>query len=163
MPLLERWNPSHEMERIRRQFDDLLEQFGLERSVLPSEWVSPALRPALESYVEGDRFVVRLDLPGVDPNDVDISVAGGILTVKGSRKEKPETSGAHLFRQETRYGAFERSITLPEGIKGDELKASYRDGVLELTAPMPKEQVPRKVKVQIEAAEPKKAVEPKAA
>lgn len=155
MALLEKWNPSRELERFRREFDDLLEKFGLEGGIF-KEW-EPSLRPSIESYVEGDKFTVRMDLPGIDPANIDIKVVGDVLTVKGSREEKRETKKPDFFRREIRYGAFERSISLPEGMKAEDLKASYRDGVLELTAPMPKEAVPKEVKVQIEGAPAKKA------
>ena len=156
MGLLEKWNPSRELERVRHEFDDLLERFGSERSWF-KEWEPAAHRPAIESYTEGDKLVVRVDLPGIDPKNVDIKVTGGILTVKGSREEKSETKKADYFRREVRYGSFERSITLPEGMKAEDLKAAYRDGVLELTGPMPKEAVSKQVKIQIEGAEAKKA------
>lgn len=155
MSLLQRWNPSRELESFRRQFDDLLERFGFERELFKELEPVPA-RPAIESYVEGDKFVVRADLPGVDPKDVDIKVAGGMLTIRGEREEKRETKKPDFFRRELRYGSFERSMSLPEGMKAEDLKASYRDGVLEVTAPMPKEAVSKEVKIQVEGAEPKK-------
>jgi HSP20 family protein len=74
-----------------------------------------------------------------------------MLTIKGSRDEKSETRKADYLHREIRYGSFERSISLPEGIKADDLKATYHDGVLELTAPMPKEAIPKEVKIQVEA------------
>jgi HSP20 family protein len=100
--------------------------------------------------VEGGKFVVRTDLPGIDPKDIEIKVVGDVLTVKGSREEKQETKKADFFRREIRYGSFERAISLPAGIKADDLKATYRDGVLELTASMPQEAAPKEVKIQVE-------------
>jgi HSP20 family protein len=157
MALLEKWNPSRELERLRHEFDDVLERFGFERGGLFKEWQSTSLRPAIESYVDGDKFIVRVELPGVDPKDVDIKVAGGVLTVKGSREEKHETNKRDFYRREFRYGSFERAITLPEGMKAEDLKATFHDGVLELTGPMPKEALPKEVKVQIQSGEAKKA------
>lgn len=155
MSLLERWNPSRELEKFRREFDDLLERFGTDRWF--KEWEAAPMRPAIESYVDDGNYVVRIDLPGIDPKDVDIKVASGVLTVKGSREEKRETKKIDYLRRETRYGSFERAITLPEGMKAEDLRATYHNGVLELTAPMPKEAVPQEVKIQIEGAAPKKA------
>jgi len=155
MALLERWNPSRDLERFRHEVDDLLEKFGLERGAFPKDWESFALRPAIESYVDGDKFIVRMELPGIDPKKIDINVASGILTVKGSRELKAETKKQDFFRREIRYGSFERSLSLPEGMKAEDLKASYRDGILELTATMPKEAVPRQVKIEVEGHETK--------
>ena len=105
MALLEKWNPSRELQRLRQEFDDLFEHGGEF-----NEWQSRALRPAVESYVDGDNFTVRVELPGVDSKDVDVKVAGGVLTVKGSREEKHETKKRDFFRREFRYGSFDRAI-----------------------------------------------------
>ena len=156
MALLGKWNPSRELERLRHEFDDLLERFGFEPGGLMKEWQSTSLRPAIESYVDDDKFIARVELPGVDPKDVDIKVAAGVLTVKGSREEKHETKKRDFYRREFHYGSFERAITLPEGMKAEDLKATFHDGVLELTAPMPKEALPKEVKVQIQGGEAKK-------
>jgi HSP20 family protein len=147
MALLEKWSPLRELQRLRQEFDDLFEQGGLFK-----EWQATSLRPAIESYVDGDNFTVRVELPGVDPKDVEVKVAGGVLTVKGLREEKHEINKRDFFRREFRYGSFERAIRLPEGMKAEDLKATYHDGVLELTAPMPKEALPKEVKVQIQRA-----------
>src|SRR5581483_1962916 len=158
MGLLERWRPSRELERFRNEFDDLLERFGFDHDWFRfplgreffAEWEPLPRHPAIETRVEDGKFIVCADLPGVDPKDVDIKVVGDVLTIKGSREEKREKKKADYLRREIRYGAFERSIPLPEGIKAEDLKASYHDGVLELTAPMPKEALPKEVKIQIE-------------
>ena len=156
MSLLERWNPSRDLERFRHEVDELLEKFGLERGALLKDWESFAtLRPAIQSYVDGDKFTVRVELPGIDPNKVDIKVIGGLLTVRGSRDQKSETKKNDFYRREIRYGSFERSMSLPEGIKADDLKATYRDGILELTATIPKEAAPKEVKIEIEGHEAK--------
>jgi len=148
------------LDRFRSEFDDLFERFGFDRDWVArlsfnreflGEREAMPTRPALESLVEGGKFIVRTDLPGIEPKDVDIKVAGDVLTIKGSREDKRETKKADFFRREVRYGSFERSLALPEGIKAEDLKATYRDGVLELSAPMPKESVPKEVKIQIEA------------
>jgi len=165
MGLLEKWKPSRELDRFRNEFNDLLERFGFERDWfgrfpgrnLFADWQTDGMRPAIESRVEDGKFIVRTDLPGIDPKNVDVKVVGDVLTIKGSREEKSESNKADYFRSEIRYGAFERSIALPEGIKAEDLKASYHDGVLELTAPMPKEVMPKEVKIQIEA--PKVSIE----
>jgi HSP20 family protein len=156
MALLEKWNPSRDLEKLRHEFDHLLERFGFEHGGLSKEWQVASLRPAIESYADGDKFIVRVELPGVDPKDVDIKVAGGVLTVKGSREEKQESKKHDFFRREFRYGSFERAMTLPDGMKAEDLKATYHDGILELTAPMPKEALPKEVKVQIQSGEAKK-------
>jgi HSP20 family protein len=166
---LERWKPARELDRFRSEFDDLLERFGFDRD-WPlrwpfdrkplGEWEAAIGRPAIESCIDEGKFVVRTDLPGIDPKNVDIKVVGGVLTIKGSREEKSESKKPDYLRREVRYGSFERSMSLPEGIKAEDLRATYRDGVLELSAPMPREAAPKEVKIQVEGpapASPKKA------
>jgi len=160
MGFLEKWKASKEIDGFRHEFGDLIERFGLDR-----DWFGrfpfdreffgnrepTAARPAIESSVEEGKFIVRTDLPGIDPKDVDIKVVGDLLTIKGSREEKRETKKPDFIKREIRYGAFERAISLPEGIKAEDLKATYRDGVLTLVASMPKESAPKEVKIQVEA------------
>jgi HSP20 family protein len=153
MGFLEKWRPLSELERFRSEFDDLMERFAERdwwRKFDRDFFTSAMARPAIESYVKDGNFVFHTDLPGIDPKNVDIKVVGDVLTIKGSREEKSETKKADFFRREIRYGSFERAITLPQGIKGEDLKASYHDGVLEITAPMPKEAAPKEVKIQVE-------------
>jgi HSP20 family protein len=153
MGFLEKWNPSTDLERLRHEFDGLLERFGFDRFELKT-WPTASNRPAIESSIDEDRFVVRIDLPGIDPKNIDVQVVNGMLTVKGTREEKRESDKASVFRREIRYGSFERSISLPEGIKAENLNAVHRDGVLELSAPMPKESAPKAVKIRVEEKKP---------
>ena len=162
MSFLEKWSPATDLERLRHEFDELLERFGFGRGELTA-WPAASNRPAIESSIDGDKFVVRVDLPGVDPGDIDTIVVGDMLVVKAKREEKKETKKRDLVRREVSYGSYERAMKLPEGVKAEDIKASYRDGVLELTAPAPKELVPKEVRIQVEGTQPKKIETEKAA
>jgi HSP20 family protein len=94
-----------------------------------------------------------MDVPGVDPKDIEVSLTGNTLTITGDRKA--ESEGAEGGYRETFYGRFERTVTVPAGIDADRIQARYANGVLELTLPLPAALQPRKVPVQIE--EQKKA------
>jgi len=83
-------------------------------------------QPPVESFIDGDNFVVQIRLPGVDPKDIDLQVAGEILKIKAS-----------LFRNGIRYGSFEKAIALPPGAKAENLNAARQDGILELRAAIP--------------------------
>jgi HSP20 family protein len=145
---IRRWNPFREMEHFRRDFDDLFDRFlGHGKR---GERETAAVEPAIESYIEGDRIVVRADLPGIDPEDVEITVTGDILTIKGSREEQREEKDRNFVFKEVSYGSFQRSISLPAGVKAEDIKTSYKDGVLELTAPAPKELAARKVPIEVD-------------
>jgi HSP20 family protein len=133
--------------------DDLLEHSGFFEHNRPKNWESPHLRPALESFVNGDQLTIRVDLPGIDPQSIEVRVVGGFLTIKGSREENQESHRAQYYRRETRYGVFERTIQLPEGVKAEDLKATHKNGVLELTAMLAKEGASKRVKVQVQKQE----------
>jgi HSP20 family protein len=95
-------------------------------------------RPPVESFIDGDNFIVQIGLPGVDPKYIDVQVAGEFLTIKAS-----------LFRNKILYGSFERAIGLPEGVKAEDLKAVHQDGVLELRAPIRGKSSAKAIKTQI--------------
>jgi HSP20 family protein len=105
--------------------------------------------PAVDSFFKDGSLVMRFDLPGVDPKDIDVSVAGNTLTVKASRQRNMGEEENGLKHQQTSYGRFEHSMMLPEGVKAEEIKANYRNGVLELTMPVAPEVAGRKIAVEI--------------
>ncbi|WP_427174617.1 Hsp20/alpha crystallin family protein [Arthrobacter sp. 92] len=92
----------------------------------------------VEELVDGDTLVVRAEAPGLDPEkDVDVSVVDGALQIRAERKEEKEEKGKDSYRSEFRYGSFFRSLPLPQDVKEEDIKASYKDGVLEVRAPLP--------------------------
>jgi HSP20 family protein len=158
MGLLEKWRPSRELDRYRSDFDDIADRLGPDHEWF-DRWPSDrpffgvreavAPRPAIDVYVEDGKLVIRTELPGIDAKDIDIKVIGDVLTIKGSREEKRETKKTDYLTREIRYRSFERSLSLPDGIKAEDLKGAYRDGILQLSAPMPKEATPKEVRVQL--------------
>ncbi len=94
----------------------------------------------VEEFLEGDTYVIRAELPGIDPEtDVDISVADGILHLAASREERSEEERPEGYRTEFHYGSLVRRIRLPEGASADDITASYADGILEVRVPAPRE------------------------
>ena len=94
----------------------------------------------VEEMVDGNTLVVRAELPGIDPEkDVDVTVADGVLTIRGERQEKKEHKDKDSYRSEFRYGSFVRRLALPSGVQQADVKASYKDGVLEVRAPLPEQ------------------------
>jgi HSP20 family protein len=150
------WSSSFgDLDTLRRSFDDLFDQMLGERPVLRA--MGADRMPPIESFVENGDFVVRADLPGVDPKDVEITVTGNVLQIRGHRESAEETRQRDYYHREVHYGAFERSIQLPEGVNATDVKASYQSGVLELRAPLPRESKPHKVAVRVEPAKPEKS------
>lgn len=112
------------------------------RRFFEGDWEAPAIR--VEEFKDGDTLVVKADLPGIDPDkDVDISVSDGMLHIHAEREEKSEQKDKDGYRSEFRYGAFSRDIALPAGSTGDEVVATYRDGVLEVRVPLPAVTAPK--------------------
>ena len=104
----------------------------------------------VEEFAEDGTLVVRIELPGIDPErDVEISVHDGVLHVKGERTEREEETKKTYYRSEFQYGMFERTVPLPAGATEKDVKATYKDGVLEVRVPMAKaEKEAAKVPVQ---------------
>jgi HSP20 family protein len=92
----------------------------------------------VEEYVDGGTLVVRAELPDIDPDkDVELSITDdGVLRISAQREEKTERKDKDVYRSEFRYGSFVRNVPLPEGVKEDDVTASYKDGILEIRAPI---------------------------
>ncbi len=139
------WTAKRELDRFRHDCDAVLDRFFGVHEHLPLRKA-----PAVESFIEGDKLVVRADLPGLEPKDVEVNVTGNILTIKGFREQRKEEKKRDFIYREVSYGSFERRFPLPQGVKSEEMKASYKDGVLELTMPAPHDMTSRKVAIETE-------------
>jgi HSP20 family protein len=103
--------------------------------------------PAMDIEESADEFIVTAELPGVDPDDVQITAVANELTIRGEMKEE-ETQGRTRHRRERRSGSFFRMLTLPANVNADQVKAHYRNGILTLTLPKREEAKPRSIKIQ---------------
>jgi HSP20 family protein len=145
-----RWNPVREMVSLRDAMDRLFE----ESFVRPrGEWPILAGKEqtlALDVYETDENLVVEASLPGMSPDEVDISIVGNTLTIKGEREEHQEKQeeGKYYFR-ERRYGAFQRSIALPTEVSADKAEATFENGVLKLTLPKAEEAKPKRIEVKV--------------
>jgi HSP20 family protein len=106
--------------------------------------------PRVESYHKNGGYVIKADLPGMNAKDIHVMVEGDCLIIQGQRKMDRETKSRDFSRREVSYGAFQRAVPLPRGLKAEAMKAKYRDGVLEITAPVEKGHLPKEVKVEVE-------------
>lgn len=150
---LTRWNPAEELSNWHRDIDDLFGRFFEHPDHSMGNWI-----PRMETYCKDSDYVVKVDLPGVDPNDVHVQAEGHLLTITGERKG--EEKGPEY--RETFYGKFERQIALPQGVEVDKIAARYEHGVLEIRVPLSAQFAGRKVPIQIEQKDNKK-LESKAA
>ena len=134
-----RWEPFAELAEMRSRFDRLLSDFadGHDR-----EWM-----PAVDMIRDDGDLVVRAEVPGIKPEEIEIEAEGGVLTISGKHEETSEEKDKEFVRRERRYGAFSRSMPLPEGVDPKKIKATTNDGVLEVTIPLPKEATAEPVKI----------------
>ena len=146
--------------RLGREIDFLFDRFGLERNFFePAETV---WTPDVEMFRRDNAIVVRADVPGMTKNDLTIEVTDGQLVLRGERKQEKEEKKEGYYRAERTYGAFYRTLPLPEGVKLDDAKATIKDGVLEVTVPAPAKVVEEK-KRTVAIDEPAPAATTKAA
>jgi len=146
MANLVRWDPVRDMVSLREAMDRLFE----ESFVRPRGWLAPSegvTRLALDVFEGADDLTVQASIPGVKPEDIDISIAGDQLTIMGRISEEREEKEGNYHLRERRYGALERSITLPTQINADKAKAEFNDGVLTLTIPKVEEVKPKSIKI----------------
>jgi HSP20 family protein len=152
---LVRWEPVRELSTLQNEMNRLFSSFfdtptngggggdGLRR------WVPP-----MDLVETDDHFVLRADLPGLGPDDVNIEVEDGVLTLSGERKAEHETKREGFYRVERASGQFRRSLTLPEGVELEQIAAAFDKGVLEVRIPKPEERKPRKVSISVGGGEP---------
>lgn len=103
--------------------------------------------PAVDVFETSDAVILKAELPGLTADDVDVEVDDNVLTISGERVLKDTIEEGNYYRLERSYGKFSRGLTLPQGIKADEVAASFTDGVLEVTVPKADEIKPRKVAI----------------
>ena len=141
------WRPLRELEEMERRFEDL---FG--RTLMPAmlrRWPAEGRpwMPAIEVLEKEDSYVVKAELPGTKQEDIDVSVVGDTLSIRGERKAEVETKEENYYTREFSYGGFHRSIALPSNVDPQKIEATFEDGVLEVTIPRAAEVKAKKVSV----------------
>jgi HSP20 family protein len=145
---LVRWEPVRELSSLQSEMNRLFNTFF----DTPTTGNGPSARrwiPAMDLVETDDSFVLKADLPGLAEEDVSIEVEENVLTVSGERKSEHEDKHEGFVRVERSYGAFRRSLTLPDGVDPEAVSASFEKGVLEVRIPKPEERKPRKVAIQV--------------
>lgn len=159
MSSLTRWDPFREMMLIRRNMDRLFDNYLTEQT---GEWEGTVdWRLPLDIVENENEFVVKASLPGINPDDLEITYNEDTLSIKGETKTEEEKEGDRYHVRERRYGSFRRSITLPRGIQADNINANYEAGVLTLHLPKAEEVKPKRIAVR--SNEPERMIEGKVA
>jgi HSP20 family protein len=145
------------MALVRWFENDLFNQFNKLQRELERSWTgnwpgyaSPgsAVYPPMNIYDDSESFIVRAELPGVNPKDLDISVTGNTLTVRGKREVEPVEEGCCYHRRERSSGEFRRAFTLPEQVNSSKVMASMTNGILEIRLPRAEQAKQRKIEVK---------------
>jgi HSP20 family protein len=143
------WRPFRELEKMRREMDRLWDSFFEERPRRRGEEIGEWL-PSLDvSETKGD-LVVKAEIPGIDPKDIDISLTNDLLTIKGEKKQEKEEKEENYHLIERSYGSFTRSIRLPKEVQSDKINASYKNGLLKITFPKSEEAKKKEIKIKVE-------------
>ncbi len=140
--------PFGEFERMRREMDRLWDSF-FERRPTKAEQAAEFL-PALDLAETDNELVVKCEVPGLEPKDIDISLSDGMLTIKGEKKQEREEKQADYHLVERSYGTFTRSIQLPKEVQGDKISASYKNGILTVTLPKSEEAKKNEIKIPVQ-------------
>lgn len=162
-------DPFSLMQRMAEDMDRLFEGFGLSRGLgltpafgsllgregrpggaLAGREEQAPWSPQVEMFQRGDKLVVRADLPGISKDALNVDVEDDVLTIRGERREEHEENREGFYRSERSYGSFHRAIPLPDGVDASQCDATYKDGVLEITLPAPRqeERKPRRIQIR---------------
>ncbi len=146
-----RFDPFEDMARLQREVNRLFEDSGRSTGRGGAELASARTwAPAVDIFEDREEIVVRAELPGLRQEDIDIELTGDTLTLKGERKFEDAQRKDNYVRVERAYGHFQRSFTIGVPVRGDAVKASYKDGLLEIHLPKSEETKPKKVPVTAE-------------
>ena len=133
-----RWDPWSELDQLQREVSDLFS-----RRMQPAR----VARPAMDAVRTDAGTVVRLDVPGFSPDEVQVSVHEGVLTLSGTKESESEVEEGNWIRRERASSSFERSVVLPKGVDASAITAEVANGVLEVVVPHPAEAQPQQIKV----------------
>lgn len=144
------WRPLGELEEMERRFEDAFDQ------TFPAIWrrhrgEERGWAPPIEMFEKEDSYTLKAELPGMKKDEIDVSVTGDTLTIKGERKAETETREEDYYCCERSYGSFFRSIKVPTAVDTEKIEANYQDGVLELTLPKAPEVKPKKIDVAVKS------------
>lgn len=140
MTTLMRWNPTRRGLDLFNEFDRMVDEMD--------NWTSRNWRLALDVSENDDAFMVEAALPGIDPDELDITLEDNILTIQGETKAEREVEESRYHLRERRFGRFSRSLQLPTAINADAVEAEYKNGVLTLTIPKAEEVKPKRIAIK---------------
>ena len=152
MATMMRWDPFQDLRSAQDELDQmspmLAHALGRRAQQGSGEATTTAWAPALDISERKDAYLVTVELPGVEAEDLDITLEDGLLTIQGERHFAHDSSEQQFHRVERRYGAFRRSITLPAHVMAEQIEASFEDGVLQILVPKAEEAKAKHIQVR---------------
>lgn len=160
---LRRWESGDEpvgtfrtqMETLHRDMDRLFDQMvgeSTRSSFMPWAWGRDFAQPKIDETEDDKAFYVTIELPGMDEDDVDITMSGRLLTIRGEKKEDEKEEGKDYYRRERRFGSFRRTLERPGEVDESKIEASFKKGVLRISLPRTKEAQARIKHIDVKAA-----------
>ena len=140
------WKPMSELSNLRREMDKLWADFFGEGELAArtETWV-----PAVDVSETKDAIFVKAEVPGMDPKDIDLSLSGDMLVIKGEKKEEKEEQDENFHRVEMRRGSFSRAIRIPVPVDKDKIEAKYENGILKIKLPKTEDTKPKQIEVKV--------------
>ncbi len=142
---LTKWDKLPVFSSFQDEMNRVLDNFFSRESTYGADW-----RPVVDVAETESDIIVKAEIPGIDPKDVDISITGDTLTLKGEKKEEKENTGKCYHRVESSYGSFKRVITLPASVDVDKVTAEGKNGLLEISLPKKEESKAKKINVKVD-------------
>jgi HSP20 family protein len=149
------WRPFMDLTRRESEMDRMMDDFfgRSMRPWWPARWLrgdGEITAPVVDVYEEKDEVVVKAELPGLDKKDIEVNISDSELTLKGEKKKEEKIDEENYYRCERSYGAFLRSVELPTDVQADKVKASFKNGILEIRLPKTEEAKTKEIKVKID-------------
>ncbi|MGC8659442.1 MAG: Hsp20/alpha crystallin family protein [Desulfomonilaceae bacterium] len=141
--------PENTLVEFRKEVDDLFNQFFGSSGWLPGTYFSRGFSPAFDVSETDDDIIIKAELPGIDPKDIEVNLTGNTITVKGEKKEEREEKEENMHRVERSFGVFSRSVALPCDVKQDQIEANFKHGVLNLKLPKADTSKKRSIKIDV--------------
>jgi len=145
-----RWDPFREIATLQERMARLFEEASGQTRRPEEEFATGSWIPSVDVRETKDSLELQVEVPGIDPKDVTVSVENGVLTLRGARQFEKASEGETYHRIERAYGMFERSFTLPTNVNPEKIDARYRQGVLLLTVPKREETKPKAITIKVE-------------
>jgi HSP20 family protein len=140
------WRP---LQDLKKEMDRIWQEF-FGKELLTERWEGISWAPAVDVSETDDKVIVKVDVPGVNPEDMEISLMENVLVIKGEKKREEEEKKENFYRVERFYGSFMRSIPIPCEVEEDKIEATYKDGVLKIILPKKPEEKKKVIKINVE-------------